>query len=273
MRRDAEAKPPSGLSQDLQLREAAPVQRARPRGCPLLPSHQPGLSRRRTDWGYASGHSPYRRSARHNRRRRVPSWYPTLHYNNRRVKRPSLSSTDLSNRSLQPVFELSMKPCRKRPLWFIGLLMLSLSPRLVVADISGHPYTGIAARNVFGLGPLVTQTRGSPPAPLPKIVLVGITTLVQDKRALLKVEYPAQPPEPAKAVSCILAVGQREGPIEVLAIDETAGTVRVNNSGTEMLLSFLQSSRTPLPFSSGKTGKPSSRRTPVAASRAMSTAS
>jgi hypothetical protein len=55
---------------------------------------------------------------------------------------------------------------------------------------------------------------------------------------LLKAEFPAQPPEPAKVVSCILTPGQREGPVEVLAIDETAGTVRVNNSGTEMVLSF-----------------------------------
>ena len=131
-----------------------------------------------------------------------------------------------------------MKQCRKLPLWLIGLLMLSLSARLLIADTSGHPYTGIAARNIFDLRPLVTQTHSLPQAPLPKIMLVGITTLVQDKRALLKVEFPAQPPEPAKEVSCILTVGQRVGPIEVLAIDETAGTVRVNNSGTEMLLSF-----------------------------------
>ena len=104
----------------------------------------------------------------------------------------------------------------------------------------GHPYTGIAARNVFGLGPLVTQPPGPPPAPLPRIMLVGITTILQDKRALLKVQFPAQPPEPAKEVSCILTLGQREGPIEVLAIDETTGSVRVNNSGTEMLLSFAR---------------------------------
>ena len=63
-------------------------------------------------------------------------------------------------------------------------------------------------------------------------MLVGITTILQEKRALLKVEFPAQPSEPAKELSCIVAVGQRVGPIEILAIDETAGTVRVNNSGT-----------------------------------------
>jgi hypothetical protein len=69
---------------------------------------------------------------------------------------------------------------------------------------------------------------------------VGITTILHDKRALLKVYFPARPPEPAKEVSCILTPGQREGPIEVLAIDETTGSVKVNNSGTEMVLNLAR---------------------------------
>jgi hypothetical protein len=74
-----------------------------------------------------------------------------------------------------------------------------------------------------------------------------------DKRALLKVYLPANPPEPAKEVSCILAVGQREGPIEVLEIDEVAGTVKVNNSDTVsnshavMVLTFEKESPRPQP--------------------------
>ena len=122
----------------------------------------------------------------------------------------------------------------------MGGLVFILNAMFLVADTSGHPYTSIVARNVFGLGPLVAETTGSPPAPLPRITLVGISTILQDKRALLKVQFPAQPSEPAREVSCILTLGQREGPIEVLAIDETAGSVRVNNSGTEMLLSFTR---------------------------------
>ena len=57
-----------------------------------------------------------------------------------------------------------------------------------------------------------------------------------DKLALLKVSLPAMPPEPAKEIPCILAVGQREGPVGVLEIDEMAGSVKVNNSGTMMVL-------------------------------------
>jgi hypothetical protein len=71
------------------------------------------------------------------------------------------------------------------------------------------------------------------------VIPVGITTF-GDKRALLKVKFPARPPEPAREVSCILTVGQREGPIEVLEIDESAGSVRINNSGTEMVLTLAQ---------------------------------
>lgn len=147
----------------------------------------------------------------------------------------------LSNQSPGPVFAPSMRHYRKLPLGLTGLLMLSLNAGLVVADTSGHPYRGIAARNVFGLAP--PPLLGSVPLPLslPRITLVGITTILQEKRALLKVQFPARPPEPGKEVSCILSVGQREGPIEVLAIDEGAGSVRVNNSGTEMLLSFAGS--------------------------------
>jgi hypothetical protein len=130
-----------------------------------------------------------------------------------------------------------MRHYLKLPVWFLGMLVMSLSVRFLVTDASGHPYTGLAARNVFGLLPPQQPPDPRPP-PLPRITLVGITTILQDKRALLKVQFPAQPPEPGKEVSCILTLGQREGPIEVLAIDETAGSVRVNNSGTEMLLSF-----------------------------------
>jgi hypothetical protein len=64
--------------------------------------------------------------------------------------------------------------------------------------------------------------------------------MLGDRRALLKVSLPALPPEPAKEFSCILTVGQREGPVEVLEIDERAGSVRVNNSGTVAVLTLEQ---------------------------------
>jgi hypothetical protein len=110
----------------------------------------------------------------------------------------------------------------------------------LVAQTSGSPYLRIAARNVFGLVPAKRLATDLPPAPLTRVRIVGITTMLGDKRALLKVYLPAIPPEPAKEVSCILTTGQREGPIEVLEIDERVGSVTVNNAGTVMVLGLQQ---------------------------------
>ena len=126
----------------------------------------------------------------------------------------------------------------RRPAWLWIALALSLGAETLVADISGNPYLGIAGSNVFRLKPPQFQVPAQPPAPLPKVIAVGITTITVDKRALLKVSLPAMPPEPAKEVSCILTVGQREGPIEVLEVDEFAGRVTVRNSGKVMLLTL-----------------------------------
>jgi hypothetical protein len=50
---------------------------------------------------------------------------------------------------------------------------------------------------------------------------------------------PTNAPGPAvKEESYILTEGQRQGSVEVLNIDENAGSVRVNNSGTVMTLTF-----------------------------------
>lgn len=131
-----------------------------------------------------------------------------------------------------------------RPLLLVALA-LSLSARTLLAATSGSPYQGIVSQNVFGLVPVPTQVKAVPPASLPKVQPVGITTMLGDKRALLKVSVPAMPPEPAKELSCILTVGQREGPIEVLEIDERAGSVTVDNSGTVQVLTLQQDSPRP----------------------------
>jgi len=61
------------------------------------------------------------------------------------------------------------------------------------------------------------------------------------KRALFKVQMPPKPGEPPRGEqSFILAEGQRDGEIEVLEINATAGSefVKVNNFGTIMNLNF-----------------------------------
>lgn len=100
-----------------------------------------------------------------------------------------------------------------------------------------NAYHAIIERNVFHLVPVPPPS--PPPAPpLPEVTLTGITTILPEKCALLKIRYPAGPAGPAKEEACILRSGEREGPVEMLAIDERAGCVRVNNSGTVMTLTF-----------------------------------
>ena len=131
-----------------------------------------------------------------------------------------------------------MRHLGRRQVWLLSGLLLSLSTRLLMAAPAGSPFQVITERNVFALRPAPPWGTDLPPAPLPKVVPVGITTIVGLKQALLRVCMPARPPEPAKEVSCILTVGQREGPIEVLAIDEATGSIEVNNSGTIIVLSL-----------------------------------
>jgi len=129
-----------------------------------------------------------------------------------------------------------MRHCVELPTWLLVALGLSLGANALVAETSGNPYLGIAGSNVFRLKPPHPPGTDLPPPPLPRVKAVGITTILGDKLALLKVRLPAMPPQPAQEVSCILTVGQREGPVKVLEIDELAGGVKVNNSGTVMVL-------------------------------------
>src|SRR5882672_331701 len=116
------------------------------------------------------------------------------------------------------------------------VLLLCAGGSATGAD-SANPYQGIVDRNVFGLKPPPAPPRpedNKPPPP--KITLTGITTILGNKRALMNVAMPPKPPDPAKQKSFILAEGQRDGDIEVLEIDETSGTVKVDDFGTVMVL-------------------------------------
>jgi hypothetical protein len=119
-------------------------------------------------------------------------------------------------------------------------LMLCAPARGIVAD-SANPYQGIVDRNVFGLKPPpppATNTAVIKKVDPPKVEIAGITTILGKKHALLNVEMPAKPPNPAKRQSFILAEGEREGEIEVLEINEKTGSVKVMDFGTEMALTM-----------------------------------
>ena len=118
--------------------------------------------------------------------------------------------------------------------------LLAAESRAIAPDNSPPQYQSITERNVFGLRPPPAQpSPTNPPAQLPRITLTGITTVLGNKRALMKVlPFGLKPGETAKELSLILTEGQRESEVEVLQIDEKAGSVKVNNSGTVMTLTF-----------------------------------
>ena len=120
-----------------------------------------------------------------------------------------------------------------------GSFLLGTGSPVLLAEVAGNPYQGIVDRNLFNLRPPTRPEDNLPPAqPPPQITLTGITTILGNKRVLMKVQEPPHPPQPAKEDSYILTEGQRDGDIEVLSIDEQAGSVKVNNHGTIQELTF-----------------------------------
>lgn len=130
----------------------------------------------------------------------------------------------------------------------VGLLTAAQMASAITRD---NPYhTAITQRNMFGLkaptAPPLTQSLSM--APLPKILLVGITTVMDGKKALLRVSQPAHPSGLAKEISLILSEGSpaSEG-VQVLEIDVAAGTVKIVNNGTIQILDI----KTDAPKSTG----------------------
>ena len=111
-----------------------------------------------------------------------------------------------------------------------------------VVDSAKNPFQSIVRRNAFRLEPIPSVVKPRPP--LPTIKLVGITTILGDKRAILRVQLPANYGETIREQSLILIEGRSEGAITVTEVDEIAGTVRLNNSGTMIMLSLEPEPRT-----------------------------
>lgn len=120
----------------------------------------------------------------------------------------------------------------------VSSLMLGSAATVGGSSQSDNPFHFIFERNAFGLRPRQSAPPKPPPPPLPKVLLEGITTIFGDKRAVLKVKFPAVPPKPAKEESYILTEGQRSGAIKLLAINEKTETVKVDDCGTVLEVTF-----------------------------------
>jgi len=149
-----------------------------------------------------------------------------------------------------------------------GLAFSTAAPAVpvVTSDTSDNPYQSIVDRNVFSLKP------PAPPADpaevnkptVVKITLTGMTTILGNKRVLMKTAPPPGKPGegPKSELSYILTEGERQGDIEVLEIDEKGGSVKVNNAGTIQTLTFekdgakLPATVAPPPSAPGVLGAP-----------------
>lgn len=126
-------------------------------------------------------------------------------------------------------------------------LVAATLPALAVVNPYYEPIT---SRNLFGLKPPPPPEDPAkevkPPEPPQKVLLTGITTLMGGKRALMRVQKPAKPPEPAKEVPLILAEGgPAEEEIQVVSIDVAAGTVNILNRGVPQLLDISKDAPAP----------------------------
>jgi len=160
-----------------------------------------------------------------------------------------------------------------------GLVFLALCCALS-SPAEVNPYTDvIVTRNVFGL-----KEPPPPPAPpdttppVPKLTLVGIANVFGTKKAVIKAQpAPGTPPKaavpggppPGQEPPLVLVEGAMQDGITVVSIDEATGTVRVDNHGQALTLSFAKDGlkapsgpAAPVPGPTGLPGQPAIPRPP-----------
>ena len=109
-----------------------------------------------------------------------------------------------------------------------------------------NPYHAIVDRNVFDLKappPPAPPKETEAPKPPPNIKFTGTTSIFGKTRALFMVQEAATPGKPGaggppKEESVILKVGDRQGGLELLEVDEEKGTAKIKNNGEEVVLTL-----------------------------------
>src|SRR5437879_2945357 len=126
-----------------------------------------------------------------------------------------------------------MQPRTNRLTCGLAGFLTAVTVSTVLADTRPNPYDGIVARNAFALKPLpppVDTTPPPPAIPLCKVVLTGITSIFGPTRALLEITE-QEAGKTATTRRPILREGERDGAIEVLAIDLEKSLVKIRNAG------------------------------------------
>jgi hypothetical protein len=120
--------------------------------------------------------------------------------------------------------------------WIGGLVSLSVGA--IAADRIPHQYDTIVERNLFGLKEHIVEPTPQVMPDLPKVYLSGVAHFGRKVAFLRIVPVGKSAASAAAEQSLILTEGEKQGVIKVLEIDEKAGRVRINNSGTVMDLTF-----------------------------------
>jgi hypothetical protein len=110
------------------------------------------------------------------------------------------------------------------------------------ADVAPNPYSSVVTRNAFSLKdppPPPVEIPPAPVAPSAKVVLTGIISSLLSREPTVLVEITEQEPGKAPLVKRpILRRGDKEGSIEILAVDVVKNEVRIRNGTVETNLLF-----------------------------------
>ena len=122
---------------------------------------------------------------------------------------------------------------------YFKVLILGVSLLPFIAEATTDDFSNIPKRNVFRLLPPKLEQKPPEFQPeFPKVTLQGVTTILDSRQALLKIQINAKLTAPE--VCCILGEGQERGGVRVLRIEMESGTVWLTNQAAEQVLAIRQ---------------------------------
>ena len=125
-------------------------------------------------------------------------------------------------------------------------LLLTVGLCAAVSEPKNSPYEPIIERNSFALKPppppIDPATLVQPPSQV-KIMFTGIYRQKGTQKACFALTDSSRNPPETTYLS--LSAGEKQGNIDVVAIDDKEETVRIKNAGAPMLLSFKDNSPKP----------------------------